>query len=126
MFIPYTWHHESEPWELQPAAAGLELEPGVALAYEDGELVKATGTTKPEFICMEQTETVEGQYVHVERVRHETEYMTELSVESADIAVGGKYTIDANGEKITATTSGAAEVVWFEGTAAGSKVRVRF
>jgi hypothetical protein len=41
--------------------------------------------------------------------------------------VGTKYTIAADGEMITATTeSGVAEVMSYDGTAMGSKVRVRF
>ena len=71
-------------------------------------------------------ETTEGQMIHVERVREETVYETELSVASASIAKGQKYTMDANGEKITATTGGSCEVVNFDGTEAGDKVRIRF
>lgn len=128
MFIPHIWHKGVEPWELMPATAALSLQVGHALALSGGKLVKATGTTKPEFICMEDAAaTKAGQMIHVERVRHETVYETELSVQSASIAVGAKYTIDAAGEKITATdTGGIAEVVNYDGTAAGAKVRVRF
>ena len=68
-----------------------------------------------------------NQMLPVERVRPETVYETELSALSASIKVGKKYTLDGDAEKITATdTSGVAEVVSFDGTAAGSKVRVRF
>ena len=128
MFIPHKWLNQSEPWELQPAANGLELHVGTAMAFSSGNLVKATGTTKPEYICMEEVTTKEaGQKIHVERVRPETEYETELSVAATSIKVGGKHTIDTTGELITATTdSGVAEVMSFDGTEAGSKVRVRF
>ena len=128
MFKPHKWQNQSEPWELVPAKTGLTLEPGVAMVYAGGALQKATGATAPTHICMEKVSaTEEGQMIHAERVRPETEYETELSVASASIAVGAKYTIDANGEKITATTEGGvATVTAFDGTAAGSKVRVRF
>ena len=128
MFIPHKWHSESEPWEKKPAANGLELDVGVALVLSGGTLAKATGTTKPEYICMEQVTTTEaGQMVHVERVRPETEYETTLSVAAASMKVGGKHTIDTSGTMITATTdSGVAEVMSFDGTSAGDKVRVRF
>lgn len=129
MFIPEIWHNsESEPWELQPAANGLELHVGTALTFSGGNLVKATGSNKPGFICMQEVTTNKaGQMIHVERVRPETVYETTLAVASAGIARGNKYTIDSTGEKLTATTdSGVAEVVNFNGTAAGSKVRVRF
>ena len=128
MFIPAMWHHESEPWEVQPAANGLTAEVGMALAFSGGTLTKATGTTKPEYICMEQVKTTTaGQMIHVERVRPETVYETELSAASSSIAVGVKYTIDSTAGKVTATsTDGVAEVVSYEGKAAGDKVRVRF
>lgn len=128
MFIPYKWHNESEPWEKLPAANGLTLSVGTALTNADGNLKVASGTTVPTCICMEDVTTdAAGQLVHVERVRPETIYETELSVASASIAVGLKYTLDTAGEAITATTtSGVAQVVSFDGTAAGDKVRVRF
>ncbi len=128
MFIPHIWHKGAEPWEGHPAAGALALEVGTALVLTSGKLAKATGTKRPEFICMQKVEqTTDGQLVHVERVREETVYETELSVASASIAKGAKYTIDTTGGMITATTdSGVAEVVDYDGTTAGSKVRVRF
>ena len=128
MFIPHKWHSESEPWEKKPAANGLTLDVGVALVFSSGNLALAIGTNKPEYICMEKVTTTEaGQMVHVERVRPETEYETELSVAAASMQAGGTHTIDTTGTMITATTdSGVAEVMSFDDTAAGSKVRVRF
>ena len=127
MFIPHIWHKGAEAWEGKPAGGALELKVGHALVLSDGKLAKATGTAKPEFICMQDVaQTEEDQMIHVERVREETVYETELSVASADIAVGAKYTIDGNGEKLTATTGGSCEVVNFDGTEAGDKVRIRF
>lgn len=127
MFKPHIWHKGAEPWEGQPASAGMTLHVGTALVLTDGVLAKATGATKPEFICMQEAELTQvGQMIHVERVREETVYETELSVASADIAAGEAYTIDADGENITATTGGSAEVVNYDGAEAGDKVRVRF
>lgn len=128
MFIPHKWLNQSEPWEKKPAANGLTLHVGTALVFSSGNLAKATGTNKPEYICMEEVvTTAAGQMIHVERVRPETEYETELSAAATSIKVGGKHTIDTTGEMITATTEGGvAEVMSFDGTAAGSKVRVRF
>lgn len=129
MFIPHIWHREPEPWEWKPAASGLELKVGTALAFSGGNLVVATGTTKPEFICMEDVTTTEaGQIIHVERIRPETEYETTLSeAPSGNLVLGSKYTLDANGERITATTtSGVATLTYFEGETVGSKCHVRF
>lgn len=127
MFLPSKWHMESEPWELMPATEGLAAEVGMALTMSSGKLVKATGSTKPEFICMEKKTAAAGEMLHVERVRPETEYETELSAQFSAMVPGVKVTIATDAERITATTdSGVAEVVNFDGTAAGSKVRVRF
>lgn len=53
-------------------------------------------------------------------------FETALSVAATGIKVGGKHTIDTTGSLITATTTdGVAEVVTFDGTAAGSRVVVR-
>ena len=126
MFIPHIYHKSVEPWELQEASEGLSLKVGHALAVTDGKVGLAAGTAKPQFICMQDCEqTVDGQMIHVERVRTETVYETELSVANEDIAVGGKFNIAA-GETINATAGGSAEVVSFDGTAVGDKVRVRF
>lgn len=128
MFIPHIWNKGAEPWEGVPAASGLALDVGTALVMASGKLAKATGAKKPEFICMQKVDaTADGQLIHVERVKPETVYETELSVASTGIARGNKYTLDTTGGMITATTdSGVAEVVDFDGTTAGSKVRVRF
>lgn len=129
MFIPYKYHGSMpDSWELQPVTAGLALDVGVALAMTDGKLVKAAGTVKPTYICMQKiAQTGADQRIHVARVNPHTVYETELSVESAAIKAGVRYTLDDTGEKITATdTGGVAEVIDFDGTAAGSKVRVRF
>lgn len=128
MFLIHKWHGMSEPWEKLPAGNGLTLHVGTALVFSSGNLAKATGTNKPEYICMEEVTTTEaGQMIHVERVRPETEYETELSVANASIKVGAKYTLATDGETITATTdSGVAEVMSYDGTAQGAKVRVRF
>lgn len=128
MFIPFMWHNESEPWEKLPAANGLTLHVGTALAYSGGNLTLATGGTMPTYICMEDVINTEaGQKIHVERVRPETVYETELSAANASIAAGAKYTIHTDGETITATdTSGVAQVVNYDGKAKGDKVRVRF
>lgn len=129
MFIPYMKESGGiDAWELQPATASLALNVGTALALSSGKLVKATGTTAPTFICMEKVaSTTTGQMVHVIRVQPDTIFESELSVASSSIAIGTKYTIAADGERVTATdTSGVAEIVSYDGKAAGDKVRVRF
>ena len=128
MFYPEKWvRSQTEPWEQQPAGAGDTFKVGTALKLDGGVLAVCSGTDKPGFICMaDVTAGKEGRMVPVERVREATVYETELSADCAGIARGQKYNIDANGEKLTATTGGSAEVVDFDGTKAGDKVRVRF
>ncbi|MBP3633162.1 MAG: hypothetical protein J6J43_01145 [Oscillospiraceae bacterium] len=128
MFRPEKWvKSQVEPWEQQPASAGLALKVGTAVKLDGGVLAVCNGEDKPGFICMaDVTAEKDGQMVPVERVREETVYETELSVASASIKRGEKYTIDEGGEKLTATAGGSAEVVDFDGTKAGDKVRVRF
>ncbi len=129
MFIPAKYFDgEPDPWEKQPVAASKTLHVGTALAFKTGKLDIASGATMPAYICMEEVATsTDGQMVHVIRVSADTLYETELAEASASIAAGTKYTLDAFGEKITATsTNGVAEVVSFEGTAAGDHVRVCF
>lgn len=126
MFIPHIYHKSVEPWELQEVSEGLALKVGHAMAVADGKLGLAAGTAKPQFICMQDCDkTTEGQMIHVERVREETVYETELAEAIETLAAGNKYNLAA-GETINSTTGGGAEVVSFDGTDAGAKVRVRF
>lgn len=128
-FIPHKWHKGAEPWEVKPFMTipdGAAVNVGDLFTLADGYLSRVTGSTKPTFVSMQHIEAPNAmQPVHVERIRPETIYETELSVASAALAAGNKYT--TTGSKLTATAAdGVAEVVDFDGTEAGSKVRVRF
>lgn len=129
MFLPYSYDKaKPDHFEYKPVTGSLSIKVGTALAFSSGKLAIASGTTKPEYISMtEIPATTAGEDIAVIRVGDDTVYETELSAASTGIALGAKYTLDASGEKITATTAGGvAEVVSYDGTAAGSKVRVRF
>lgn len=119
---------QAMPFETLPATAGLAVNVGTALTVTAGKLALAAGTTKPSYICMTaRAATTDGERLPVQRVADKVIYQTELSEAAAGLAMGGKHTIAADGGGITATTaSGVAEVVSFEGTAAGDTVRVRF
>lgn len=129
MFCPYSYD-DSHPdaFEYLPAAKNLTLEVGTALCFEGGMLVVALGANVPEYISMtKKTTTSDGDTVAVMRVAKDVVYETELAADNAALALGEKYTIDDSGTKITATTAdGVAQVVAFDGTNAGCKVRVRF
>lgn len=128
--LPYKYddgHHD--PWEMLPVSASLTAALGTGMVLSSGKLAIAGATAVPEYILMRSIAGLEaGTLVPVIRVSADTEYETTLSVASASIAIGAKYTTTgASDTKITATsTSGVAEVTGFDGTAAGSKVRVRF
>jgi hypothetical protein len=102
---------------------------GMALVLVSGVLVAASGTTKPTYICQtERIEAVEaGELIPVNRVLPDMAYETTFSASASSVKVGDKVTLAAGGEQVTATTTdGIAEVISMEGTAAGSKVIVRF
>lgn len=128
MFIPHTYDDgQPMPFEKLPVTGDLAIGVGTALYVTGGKLALATGTQAPTYISrVVRDATTDGEYIEVERVADKVIYETELSVDSASIAIGTKYTIDATGGKITATTtSGVAEVVNFDGKTAGDLVRVR-
>lgn len=128
MFVPaYRDVADVMPLEMQPAGA-ISVTVGMALTMKAGALAIATGGTKPEYIAMvNKTIETSGELIPVSRVDGHTVFESELSAANTSIAIGNKYTIDTTGTKVTATTTdGVAEVVSYEGTAVGAKVRVRF
>ena len=109
-----------------PATAAEAFVIGEALTLSSGKATKATGTTKPEYICAEQKTAVTGDTISCYLVEGNQEYETVTSADGT-LTVGSKYTLDSTGLKVTATaTNGVAEVVSVAGTTAGSKVVVRF
>ena len=95
----------------------------------NGVLTIATGTTKPEYICMEQHETAVAANtpVSVLPVSPEIIFETQASAAMTSIKPGSKVTIATDGMRVTATTTdGTAKVLSLEGTAIGSNVRVCF
>lgn len=130
MFIPYKIGHVGIiPWQELVLSAGssadLVLDVGMALTAS----AVATGTTAPKFISMARLTIPRNESARVPVIPADADviFETQLSEASASIAVGTKYTIDTTGGMITSTsTSGVAEVLGFDGTAKGSKVRVKF
>jgi len=102
---------------------------GLALYQASGNLAVATGTTKPTYICMTEKDTAvtAGTMIPVVRVNPDVTWKTKNYAAFTSINKGDKVTIHTDGLQVTATTtSGIAEVVGFDETAAGSKVLVRF
>lgn len=126
-FLPYKYRDGAiDPWELMPAGAGLNLHVGTALKIASGKLAIAKAAETVEYICMMDTEaeTADGQMIPVIAVNDDTIYETTMSAQISAIAVGDTYQLDSAGEQITATKAGAAKVVSWDGTEAGSTVQV--
>ena len=115
------------PFEQLPCSA-ITPKNGMAMVLSSGKLAIASGTNKPEFICIEQHSAAvsAGDLVTVVRVEPDTDYETVLSASGA-LNIGDKVTLASDGLRVTATTaSGVAEIVAMEGTASGDTVVVRF
>lgn len=129
MFIPYKTDDGRVPaWEYLPVSA-ITPKVGMALTMTSGQLAKASGTTKPTYISMVEKETActAGDIIPVVRVGADMILETTFSAAATSVVPGAKVTVATDGLQVTGTTTdGIAEVVELDGTAAGSKVRVRF
>ena len=114
-------------WEYLPAGAITPVV-GMALYQNAGNLALASGTTKPTYVSMtERTAALTaGDIIPVVQVNEDIIWKTEWSAAATSIKRGQKVTIATDGLRVTATTTGGvAQVVDFDGTAVGDKVRVR-
>ena len=116
------------PFEKLPCSA-ITPKNGMAMVLSSGKLAIASGTTKPEFICVEEHDAAVAAdtLVTVVRVDHDTVYQTTLSAAGTSLNLGDKVTIATDGLRVTATkTDGVAEIVYMDDTASGSMIHVRF
>lgn len=116
------------PIEELPASA-IVPEVGMALIMSGGQLVKATGTTKPAYICVTHRDAAvaEGENIQVLRVNPGTIFETTFAAAATAVKAGSKVTIHTDAMNVTATTEGGvAEIVAMNGTAAGDSCLVRF
>lgn len=114
--------------EYIPAGA-ITPKVGMMLTQTSGLLAVASGATKPTYMsmCERGTACTSGELIPVVRVLPDTRFETTFSAAATSIKVGQKVTLHTDGLQVTATTTdGIAEVVEMDGTASGSKVRVRF
>ena len=102
---------------------------GEALKQVNGRLTKAAATDTPEFISQrtQAAEATSKTPIPVIRVT-ETQELETTSTDTVDnTLVGQKVTIDASGDKVTATTtSGVFLVSSTDGAATNSKIRGYF
>lgn len=126
-FIPHKYELADSPATEYIKSGAITTAVGSALYYSSGAAALATGTNKPTHIAMNAGGHSAGDMIPAIRIRDDIIFESVLSVDSASIAVGAKYTIDTTGGKVTATTSdGVCEVVGWDGKAAGDTVYVRF
>lgn len=128
-YIHTTDDGRNPPFEYLPCSA-IAPKIGQAMTLNtSGQLALATGATKPTYISMCETATAveAGTVIPVIRVAPDIIFETTASAAITSIKPGNKLTIHTDASQVTATTTdGVAEVVETDGTAAGSKVRVRF
>ena len=99
---------------------------GEALVVTDGTATKAGAAVVPAYICGETVTGTEDGSLTAYRVLPTQVWGGTLTADGAELAVGDKLTLAADGIDLTATTGGAAEIVEIIGTAVGDEVRVRF
>lgn len=103
-----------------PANAAVTYAVGDALTITSGKAAKATGSTKPAYICAEKA--TGADVISAYQVDSNSEYLVGTTSNSA-LTVGAKYTIHTDAAQITSTTNdGVAEVI----KAVGSKYVVKF
>lgn len=116
-----------QPWEYLPATAGT-YQVGQLLNASAGKLtaVSAASATTPGYVCMASKTVASGELVPVIRIKDDAIYETTLSAAAESAAEGSKLRVSAGGLQVDAGAAGSFEVVYIEGTAAGSLVRGRF
>lgn len=110
------------------AAGAITTKLGLALVFSSGLLALATGTAKPEYICMTEgaAALTSGTVIPVFKVLPDMIFETTNAASLSGVAVGTKLTIHTDGAQVTGTDGGCAMLVSKAGDTAGSKVRVRF
>lgn len=128
-------HHSNSdgrvpPWKYLPATGSTKPDIGLALVLTSGKLAKASGTTKPTYICMAEypAAVAAGTLLPVIEVEKDMIFEVTNSASLASVNVGQAVTINSDGLQVTGTTtSGVATIVEKEaGSGTGNKTLVRF
>jgi hypothetical protein len=116
-----------EPFEEYLVTDSEALTRGEALVLTSGRLTKCGATATPQFIAVQDVAAGIDKVAKVYRVTEDTELETTSSATVADTLVGSKVTLNADGLRVTATTtSGVFEVSYTDGATTNSKVRGYF
>lgn len=126
-FMPDKQEKGLQGWEYIPAAAG-SYEVGQALTVSGGKVAKigAALKTTPNYVSVARKVLADGENLPVMRVKPDIIWQTELSAETAGAVVGAKLEVSTGGMAVDGTAAGTFEVVYAQGTEAGSKVTGRF
>lgn len=127
MFYPKNISGVVRPWEVLPAAAGTYVA-GQLLNASGGKVapVSAASAKTPGYLCVADVTLTEGQLLPVTRISNDEVYVTQLSADAESAVVGGKLQVSAGGLQADGAAAGTFEVVYAEGTTAGSEVHGRF
>lgn len=119
----------SDPYEYYLLTDAEAATIGEALVQTSGRLTKCGATATPEFIAI-RTQAAEATSVTplpVIRVKDNREYETLSSATVAATLIGAKVTLNADGLRVTATTSsGVFEISHTDGVTTNSTVRGYF
>lgn len=126
-FIPKFYHDGAvDSWVHFPAAVG-EYHIGMALTQTSGNLTKASGATKPTYICMAEGKIENaGDVIAAIPVDESTEFEVVLTAAVSGLAAGTKANISTDGMSIVAGESGVFYIVSATGAAVGDKAVGRF
>ncbi len=129
-FIPHSNSDgRVQPWEYLPATGSTKPDIGLALVLSSGKLAKASGTTKPAYICMMEAPAAVAAGTLIPVIKAEPDIVFECvnSASLSGVEIGAKVTIHTDGLQVTGTTTGGvAAIVDKDGDAVGSRVLVRF
>lgn len=113
-----------------PTKASTTYKVGDALVLSGGVLDKATGTTKPDYICAcNYTAPAEGmEPIAVQLITPGMEFETTFAADASAVTEGSYVTIHTDAAQVTATTaSGVAKILKKHSTGAtGTAVTVTF
>ena len=118
------------PWEYLPCTGSTAPSIGLALVLSSGKLAKASGTTKPTYICMCEAPAAltAGTIIPVIAVQPDIVFECTNQASLNGVNVGQAVTIHSDGLQVTGTTSsGVATIVEkTAGTGTGNRTLVKF
>lgn len=91
-----------------PSTASTSYKIGDALVLSNGALVKATGTTVPQYICAcnYDAPATGNEDIAAYLITPGHEYVTTFAADASAVTEGSKVTIHTDAAQITATTTG--------------------